>query len=283
MKLRDGILEVGGVRLSTGLTLSDNDAIRSHMLDALEAILIVARGVHAKLWSRLETRELLRTAYRDLRNQGNLFSHLLWELGLRAGDLAPHWWLYLEKLDHDIPGTDDEIPWDDEDGEEATAPPTTEEIREKISDLLITPRKDVLSESVSRHIIDNQEPGAWVAQRPCLTGIYADSLDGQLVIGLPHRELSEFSWWESLYGSLDEDELEVLCEFLSLMLRISRHWGPLPVRPNDDIDQMALIALRDLAERWDEGPVGALAEDYLRGGVIQKAASHVARLPHRST
>lgn len=279
MELRNGILNVGGISLETGL-ISENESVKGHLIDALEEATIVARAVHAKLWSRKETRELLRDTYRNLRNEGNLFAHLLWDLSLRADNLAPHWWRNLEVLKHDLTPADDdeeEIPWDDD---QAAEPPDKEEIAEKISGLLVEPRHAVPFASISNHITSRQEEGVWVEQYPRLLGTYVDSHDKRLIIGLSYQETSEFAWWESSYGSLDEDELEVLCEFLSLMINISRHWGPLPFLPQEEIDAMALIALRDLARRWHEGPVGALAEDYLREGPSWEAAMRAARIPH---
>jgi hypothetical protein len=169
-----------------------------------------------------------------------------------------------------------------DDEEEAAERPGTEEIREKISDLIIAPRQGVPFASISRHILEKQEEGDWVEQNPHLLGTYADSLDRCLIVGLPTQKYSEWAWFNNGYGGLDEDELEVLCEFLALVMAVSRHWGPLTVgKMNDEVDQMSMIALRDLADRWHEGPVGALAEDYMRGGPVYKAANNAARIPHR--
>jgi hypothetical protein len=113
-------------------------------------------------------------------------------------------------------------------------------------------------------------------------GVYADSFDGCLIVGLPSQKYSDFAWFSNWYGCTDEDGPEVLCEFLALMMAASRHWGPLTVgKMNDEVDQMAMIAWKDLADRWHEGPVGALVEDYLRGGPVYKAANNAARIPHR--
>jgi hypothetical protein len=251
------------------------------MLDALEEILSVARATHRKLWSEEEVREALLEEYMELSQQGNLFCGLLRDLSLWADELTPYWSLHLEGLTHDLVIDDDEIPWD-EDEETAAERPSTDEVREKISDLLITPRKDVPLISISRHILSNQEEGCWIEQNPHLLGFYADSFDRCLVIGLPTRDHAEWAWFNNGYGGLDEDELEVLCEFLALMMSISRHWGPLTVgKTEEEVSQMAMIAWKDLADRWHEGPVGALVEDYLRGGPVCKAASQAARIPHR--
>lgn len=277
MELKNGVLCVGGISLETGL-ISENESLKGHLVDALEEATIVARAVHAKIWSRKETRESLRDAYGNLKRQGNLFAHLLWGLSLHADDLAPYWWRNLETLEHDLAPEgvedDDEIPWDDQ-----AETPGSKGIWGKISDILKA-REDVPFASISSHTIRSQEEGVWVEQQLPLLGTYTDSFDGRLVVGLPYQETSEFAWWESSYGSLDEDELEVLCEFLSLVVNISRQWGPLPFISQEEIDEMALIALRDLAGRWHEGPVGALVEDYLHEGPTWWAAMRAARIPH---
>jgi hypothetical protein len=280
MKLRNGILTVGGTGYQTWLISNDNK-VHKHMMDALEGILSVARATHRKLWSEAEVREALLEEYWELSQQGNLFCRLLRDLSLWADELAPYWSLHLEGLTHDLVIEDDPPPWYVGD-EEAAERPGTDEVREKISDLLITPRQAVPFASISRHILENQEEGCWVEQNPRLLGAYADSFDRCLIIGLPAQKYSEFAWFNNGYGGLDEDELEVLVEFLALMMSISRHWGPLTVgKMDDEIDQMAMIAWRDLAARWHESPVGVLVEHYLRGGPVYKAASQAARIPHR--
>lgn len=276
MKLRNGILDVGGTRLETGL-IGGGKAGQAHMIDVLEAIMIIARGVHAKLWSKKETRELLETAYRDLRNQENLYSLLLWDLSRRAEDLAPYWWMNLETLDHDLDPEeeDDTPPWGDE--EDDDAPSTGGDCH--ISGLLVAPRKASIFNSISRHIL-GQEEGTWYESDCPLDGIYVDNFDRCLVVGVAHRESSEFAWWESQFGSLDEAELDALYEFLSLLLSISRRWGPLQFLAQDEVDTMSTISWKYMAPQWREGPIGALVEDYLRKGPIWRAAMRVARIPH---
>jgi hypothetical protein len=280
MRLKNGILTVGGIEFKVeGVSVSDN--VNGQILDTLDEILSVARAAHRNLWSKAEVREALIGAYADLVREANPFRNLPWALSRRADELAPYWSLHLEGLTHDLLTEDDEIPWDD-DEEPATERPGTEEIREKISDLLIAPRQAVPFASISHHILSNQEEGCWVEQGPHLLGTYADSFDRCLVVGLPTRDHAEWAWFNNGYGGLDEDELEVLVEFLALMMAASRHWGPLTVgKIEEEVSQMAMIAWKDLAERWHEGPVGALVEDYLRGGPVRKAASQAARIPHR--
>jgi hypothetical protein len=280
MRLKNGILTVGGIDFKVeGASSSKN--VNGQIIDVLEEIIATARAAHRNLWSKAEVRESLIEVYGELQRQGNPFRSLAWDLSRRTEELAPYWSLHLEGLTHDLITEDDEIPWD-EDEEPATERPGTEEIREKISDLLITPRQAVPFASISRHILSSQEEGCWVEQNPHLLGVYADSFDRCLVVGLPSRDYAEWAWFNEGYGGLDEDELEVLCEFLALMMVISRHWGPLTVgKIEEEVSQMAMIAWKDLADRWHEGPVGALVEDYLRGGPVYKAASQAARIPHR--
>jgi hypothetical protein len=280
MRLKNGILTVGGIDFKVeGISASYN--VNREILDVLEEILAVARATHRNLWSNDEVKESLIGVKNELQRQGNPFRNLPWALSKRVDDLAPYWDINFEELSHDLLIEDEEIPWD-EDEEPAAEPPSTEEIREKISDLLITPRQAVPFTSISRHILDNQEEGCWVEQNPRLLGTYADSFDRCLIIGLPTRFYAEWAWFNNGYGGLDEDELEVLVEFLALMMGISRHWGPLTVgKVEEEVSQMAMIAWQDLADRWHEGPVGALVEDYLRGGPTRKAASQAARMPHR--
>jgi hypothetical protein len=280
MRLKNGILTVGGIDFKVEeVSISDN--VNGQIIDTLEEIIATARSAHRNLWSKVEVKGSLIEVYGNLLRRGNPFCSLAWDLSRWADKLAPYWSLHLEGLTHDLKG--DDIPWyvgDDE--EEATERPSTEEIRGKISDLIIIPRGDAPLISISKHILENQEEGHWVEQPPHLLGIYTGTFDRCLVIGLPTRKYSEFAWFNSGYGGLDEDELEVLCEFLALVMAVSRHWGPLTVgKMNDEVDQMAMIAWKDLAERWHEGPVGALIEDYLRGGPVYKAASNAARIPHR--
>jgi hypothetical protein len=280
MRLKNGILTVGGIELKVeGVSVSDN--VNKQIFDVLEEILFIARATYRKMWSRERTRDALRNSYGELLRQGNPFCSLAWDISRWADKLAPYWSLHLEGLTHDLKG--DDIPWyvgDDE--EEATERPSADEVREKISDLIITPRQAVPFASISHHILSNQEEGCWVEQNPRLLGAYADSFDRCLIIGLPAQKYSEFAWFNNGYGGLDEDELEVLVEFLALMMSISRHWGPLTVgKIEEEVSQMAMIAWKDLADRWHEGPVGALVEDYLRGGPTRKAASQAARIPHR--
>jgi hypothetical protein len=280
MRLKNGILTVGGIEFKVeGVSVSDN--VNGQIIDALEEIIATARAAHRNLWSKAEVKESLIEVYGELQRQGNPFRSLAWDLSRWADELAPYWSLHLEGLSHDLKG--DDIPWyvgDDE--EEAAERPGTEEIREKISDLLITPRQAVPFASISHHILSNQEEGCWVEQNPRLLGTYADSFDRCIIIGLPAQKNSEFAWFNNGYGGLDEDELEVLVEFLALMMSISRHWGPLTVgKIEEEVSQMAMIAWKDLADRWHEGPVGALIEDYLRGGPVYRAASMAARIPHR--
>jgi hypothetical protein len=280
MRLKNGILAVGGIEFKVeGVSVSDN--VNKQIFDVLEEILFIARTTYKKMWSREQTREALRNSYGELLRQGNPFCSLAWDLSRWTDGLAPYWRENLEGLTHDLKG--DDIPWyvgDDE--EETTERPGADEIREKISDLLIIPRGDVPLISISRHILSSQEEGCWVEQNPHLLGTYAGSFDRCLVIGLPTQRYSEFAWFDSGYGCIDEDELEVLNEFLALMMAISRHWGPLSVgKMEEEVSQMAMIAWQDLADRWHEGPVGALVEDYLRGGPTRKAASQAARIPHR--
>jgi hypothetical protein len=279
MRLKNGILAVGGIELKVeGVSVSDN--VNKQIFDVLEEILFIARTTYRKMWSREQTREALRNSYGELLRQGNPFCSLAWDLSRWTDRLAPYWRENLEELSHDLVN-DDEIPWYVGD-EEATDPPSTDEVREKISDLLITPRQAVPFASISRHILLNQEEGVWTQQNPHLLGVYTDSFDRCLVIGLPTCSRTEWAWFNNGYGGLDEDELEVLCEFLALMMSISRHWGPLTVgKIEEEVSQMAMIAWKDLADRWHEGPVGALVEDYLRGGPTRKAASQAARIPHR--
>jgi hypothetical protein len=280
MKLKNGVLTVGGIEFKVE-GASASDKVNRQILDVLEEVLATARAAHRNLWSKTEVREALIGAYADLVREANPFRNLPWALSRRADELAPYWSLHLEGLTHDLITEDDEIPWD-EDEEPATERPSTEEIREKIYDLIIAPRQAVPFASISRHILENQEEGCWVEQNPRLLGTYADSLDRCLIIGLPAQKYSEFAWFNNGYGGLDEDELEVLVEFLALMMSISRHWGPLTVgKIEEEVSQMAMIAWKDLADRWHEGPVGALVEDYLRGGPVYKAASQAARIPHR--
>jgi hypothetical protein len=280
MRLKNGILTLGGVEFELR-AMPVNGGTDKHIIDVLEEVLFVARAAHRNLWSKDEVYEALMGAYEEMLKQENRFRILLLDLSRRAGELAPYWSLHLEGLTHDLKG--DDIPWyvgDDE--EEATERPGTDEVREKISDLLITPRQAVPFASISHHILSNQEEGCWVEQNPRLLGVYADSFDRCLIIGLPAQKYSEFAWFNNGYGGLDEDELEVLVEFLALMMATSRHWGPLTVgKIEEEVSQMAMIAWKDLAERWHEGPVGALVEDYLRGGPVYKAASQAARIPHR--
>jgi hypothetical protein len=280
MKLRNGILTVGGTGYQTWLISKDKN-VHKHMLDALEVILSTARATYRKMWSKEEVREALLEEYWALLQQGNLFCGLPRDLSLWADELASYWSLHLEGLTHDLVIDDDEIPWYVED-EEASERPKTEEIREKISDLIITTRQAVPFASISRHVLENQEEGHWFEQPPHLLGVYTDSFDRCLVIGLPSQKYGEFAWFNNGYGGLDEDELEVLCEFLALMMSISRHWGPLTDgKIEEEVDQMAMIAWKDLAARWHESPVGVLVEHYLRGGPTRKAASQAARIPHR--
>jgi hypothetical protein len=280
MRLKNGILTVGGIDFKVeGVSIREN--VNGQILDALEEIIATARAAHRNLWSKAEVKESLIEVYGELLRQGNPFCSLAWDLSRWTDRLSPYWSLHLEGLTHDLLTEEDEIPWD-EDEEPATERPGTDEVREKISDLLITPRQAVPFASISHHILSNQEEGCWVEQNPRLLGTYADSFDRCLVVGLPAQKYSEFAWFNNGYGGLDEDELEVLVEFLALMMGISRHWGPLTVgKMDDEIDQMAMIAWKDLADRWHEGPVGALVEDYLRGGPVYKAANNAARIPHR--
>jgi hypothetical protein len=280
MRLKNGILTVGGIDFKVeGASSSKN--VNRQIIDVLEEIIATARAAHRCLWSKAEVKESLIEVYNELQRQGNPFRSLAWDLSRYAEELSPYWSLHLEGLTHDLKG--DDIPWyvgDDE--EEAAERPGTEEIREKISDLIIAPRQGVPFASISRHILSNQEEGCWVEQGPHLLGTYADSFDRCLVVGLPTRDHAEWAWFNNGYGGLDEDELEVLVEFLALMMATSRHWGPLTVgKIEEEVSQMAMIAWKDLAERWHEGPVGALVEDYLRGGPVRKAASQAARIPHR--
>jgi hypothetical protein len=280
MRLKNGILTVGGIDFKVeGASSSKN--VNRQIIDVLEKIIATARAAHRNLWSKAEVKEALIGAYADLVREANPFRNLPWALSRRADELAPYWSLHLEVLTHDLITEDDEIPWD-EDEEPATERPGAGEIQEKISGLIIAPRKNVPFISISRHILEKQEEGEWVEQNPRLLGTYADSLDGCIVVGLPTPKYSEWVWFNNGYGGLDEDELEVLTEFLALVMATSRHWGPLTVgKMNDETDQMAMIAWRDLAARWHEGPVGALIEDYLRGGPVYKAANNAARIPHR--
>jgi hypothetical protein len=280
MRLKNGTLTVGGIEFKVEALPGSVNANRDLMV-AMEEIVGVARAVHEKLWSREQTKELLRHSYGDLLRRGNPYCYLSWDLSRWADKLAPYWWNNLEEPSHEIFTEDDEIPWD-EDEEPATERPGTEEIRERISDLIITPHNNVPFVSISRHILENQEEGYWVEQNPRLLGTYADSFDRCLVVGLPAQKYSEFAWFNNGYGGLDEDELEVLCEFLALMMNISKHWGPLTVgKIEEEVSQMAMIAWKDLADRWHEGPVGVLVEDYLRGGPVYKAADMAVRIPHR--
>jgi hypothetical protein len=280
MKLNNGILTVGGIEFKVeGVSVSDN--VNRQIIDALKEILATARAAHRNLWSKDEVRQSLIGIYGELQRQGNPFRSLAWDLSRHTEELSPYWSLHLEGLTHDLLTEDDEIPWE-EDEEPATDPPSADEVREKISDLLITPRNDVPFISISRHILDNQEEGHWKGQYPHLLGTYVDSFDRCLVIGLPTCSRAEWAWFDSDYGCLDEDELEVLSEFLSLVLAISRQWGPLSVgKIEEEAGQIAMIAWKDLVARWHEGPVGALIEDYLRGGAVRKAASQAVRIPHR--
>jgi hypothetical protein len=280
MRLKNGILTVGGIEFKVeGVSVSDN--VNGQILDTLDEILSVARAAHRNLWSKAEVRESLIEVYGKLQRQGNPFRSLAWDLSRRTDELAPYWSLHLEGLTHDLVIEDDPPPWYVGD-EEVAERPGTEEVREKISDLIIAPRQGVPFASISRHILENQEEGCWTEQSPRLLGVYVDSFDRCLIVGLPTRDHAEWAWFNNGYGGLDEDELEVLCEFLALMMATSRHWGPLTVgKMNDEIDQMAMIAWKDLADRWHEGPVGVLIEDYLRGGPVYKAASMAARIPHR--
>jgi hypothetical protein len=280
MRLKNGILTVAGVEFEVR-AMPVVGGTDKHIIDVLEEVLTVARATHRKLWSKDEVYEALMGAYEEMLKQENRFRILLLDLSRRAEELAPYWSLHLEGLTHDLKG--DDIPWYVGDDEEAAAErPGTEEIREKISDLIITPRQAVPFASISRHILKKQEEGDWIEQNPHLLGTYADSFDGCLIIGLPTQKYSEWAWFNNGYGGMDEDELEVLCEFLALMMSISRHWGPLTVgKMNDEVDQMAMIAWRDLAARWHESPVGVLIEHYLRGGPVYKAANQAARIPHR--
>jgi hypothetical protein len=280
MKLKNGILTVGGIEFKVeGVSSSDN--ANRKIIDALEEITSKARSAHRNLWSKAEVREHLIEIYGELLRQGNPFCYLAWNLSRWADKLAPYWSLHLEALTHDLLTEDEDIPWDEDEGP-ATEPPSEEEIREKISDLIITPRQAVPFASISRHILWSQEEGAWVEQNPYLLGTYADSFDRCLIIGIPAQKYSEFAWFNSGYGGLDEDELEVLTEFLALVLAISRQWGPLSAANiREEEDRIAMIAWKDLAARWHEGPVGALVEDYLGGGAVRKAASQAARIPHR--
>jgi hypothetical protein len=280
MKLNNGILTVAGVEFEVR-AMPVVGGTDKHIIDVLEEVLYVARATHRKLWSKDEVYEALMGAYEEMLKQENRFRILLLDLSRRAEELAPHWSLNLEDLSHDLLLEDDEIPWD-EDEEPAAGPPSADEVREKISDLLITPRNDVPFISISHHILRNQEEGVWVEQNPYLLGTYADSFDRCLIIGIPAQKYSEFAWFNSGYGGLDEDELEVLTEFLALVLAISRQWGPLSAANiREEEDRIAMIAWKDLAARWHEGPVGALVEDYLGGGAVRKAASQAARIPHR--
>jgi hypothetical protein len=280
MRLKNGILTVGGIEFKVE-GASASDKVNRQILDVLEEVLAVARADYRCLWSKDEVKESLIGVYNELQRQGNPFRSLAWELSRHTEELSPYWSLHLEYLSHDLLLEDEGIPWD-EDEEPATERPGTEEIREKISGLLITPRQAVPFASISHHILSNQEEGCWVEQNPRLLGTYADSFDRCLIIGLPAQKYSEFAWFNNGYGGLDEDELEVLVEFLALMMSISRHWGPLTVgKIEEEVSQMAMIAWKDLADRWHEGPVGALVEDYLRGGPVYKAASQAARIPHR--
>jgi hypothetical protein len=281
MKLKNGILTVGGIEFKVeGVSVSNN--VNRQIIDALEEILATARAAHRNLWSKEEVREALIGAYADLVREANPFRNLPWALSRRADELAPYWSLYPEGLTHDLKG--DDIPWyvgDDE--EKAAEPPSEDEIRERISDLIIIPRGDVPLISISRHVLSNQEEGCWAEQNPHLLGTYADSFDRCLIVGLPTQKYSEFAWFNSGYGGLDEDELEVLVEFLALVMAIARQWGPLSVANiREEEDRIAMIAWKDLADRWHEGPLGALVEDYLRGGAVRKAASQAARIPHRA-
>jgi hypothetical protein len=280
MRLKNGILTVGGIDFKVeAVSVSNN--VNGQILDVLNEILATARAVHRGWWSKDEVKEILIEVYDKLQRQGNPFRNLPWALSRRVDDLAPYWSLELEDLTHDLITEDDEIPWD-EDEETAVGPPSTDEVQEKISDLLITPRQAVPFASISRHVLENQEEGHWVEQPPHLLGVYADSFDGCLIVGLPSQKYSDFAWFSNWYGCTDEDGPEVLCEFLALMMGISRHWGPLTDRKTEEeVSQMAMIAWKDLAERWHEGPVGALVEDYLRGGPVRKAASQAVRIPHR--
>jgi hypothetical protein len=280
MKLKNGILTVGGIEFKVeGVSVSYN--ANRQILDVLEEILATARAAHRNLWSKAEVHNCLLEVYNVLRQQGNPFRVLVWELSCRTEELSPHWSLNLEDLSHDLLLEDDGIPWDEDEGP-AAGPPSADEVREKISDLLITPRNNVPFISISRHILDNQEEGHWKGQNPHLLGTYADSFERCLVVGLPTRFYAEWAWFDSDYGCLDEDELEVLCEFLSLVLEISRQWGPLSAANiREEEDRIAMIAWKDLAARWHEGPVGALIENYLRGGPVYKAACRAARIPHR--
>jgi hypothetical protein len=280
MKLKNGILTVGGIEFKVeGVSVSDN--VNQQIIDALEEILATARAAHRNLWSKDEVRQSLIEVYSELVREANPFRNLPWALSRRTEELAPYWSLNLEGLTHDLYLEDDGIPWD-EDEEPAAGPPSTDEVREKISDLIITPRNDVPFISISQHILRNQEEGMWIEQNPYILGTYADSFDRCLVVGLPTRFYAEWAWFNSGYGGLDEDELEVLVEFLALMMAISRQWGRITAgKIEEEVSQMAMIGWQDLAERWHEGPVGALVEDFLRGGAVRKAASQAARIPHR--
>jgi hypothetical protein len=280
MRLKNGILTVGGIDFKVeGVSISDN--VNGQIIDTLEEIIATARAAHRNLWSKAEVRESLIGVKNELQRRGNPFRNLPWALSQRVDDLAPYWSLHLEGLTHDLKG--DDIPWYvGNDEEETTERPSTDEVRGKISDLIITPRQAVPFASISRHVLENQEEGHWVEQPPHLLGIYTDSFDRCLVIGLPSQKCGEFAWFNNGYGGLDEDELEVLCEFLALMMSISRHWGPLTDgKIEEEVDHMAMIAWKDLAARWHESPVGVLVEHYLRGGPVYKAASQAARIPHR--
>jgi hypothetical protein len=280
MKLKNGILTVAGVEFEVR-AMPVVGGTEKHIIDVLEEVLYVARATHRKLWSKDEVYEALMGAYEEMLKQENRFRILLLDLSRRAEELAPYWSLHLEGLAHDLEG--DDIPWYvEDDEEETTEPPSEDEIREKISDLTITPHQAVPFASISRHILLNQEEGMWNQQNPHLLGVYTDSFDGCLIVGLPTCSRAEWAWFNNWFGCIDEDGPEVLCEFLALMMAISRQWGPLSVENlREEEDRMAMIAWKDLAARWHEGPVGALIEDYLCGGPVYKAASQAARIPHR--
>jgi hypothetical protein len=280
MKLNNGILTVGGIDFKVE-GASSSKKVNGQIIDVLDEIIATARATYRCLWSKDEVKESLIGVYNELQRQGNPFRSLAWELSRHTEELSPYWSLHLEGLTHDLEG--DDIPWYvEDDEEEATEPPSEDKIREKISDLIIIPRGDVPLISISKHILENQEEGKWIEQNPHLLGTYADSFDRCLVVGLPTRFYAEWAWFNSGYGGSDKDELEVLVEFLALMMAISRQWGPLSVENfREEEDRMAMIAWKDLAERWHEGPVGALIEDYLRGGAVRKAASQAVRIPHR--
>jgi hypothetical protein len=280
MKLNNGVLTVAGVEFEVR-AMPGGGGTDKHILDVLYEVLAVGRAAHRNLWSKNEVYEALMGAYDEMLKQENRFRILLLDLSRRAEELAPYWSLHLEGLTHDLLTEDEEIPWD-EDEEPAAGPPSEDKIREKISDLIIIPRGDVPLISISRHVMSNQEEGRWKGQYPHLLGTYVDNFDRCLVVGLPTCSRAEWAWFDSDYGCLDEDELEVLTEFLALVLAISRQWGPLSAANiREEEDRIAMIAWKDLVARWHEGPVGALVEDYLGGGAVRKAASQAARIPHR--